>query len=110
MSLDSFWTFSHKSHHYIIFPLQVGLPFQIFVATAKDAYRKPDTAMWDLLCQSYNGDVKVDKKKSFFVGDAAGRKKDHGASDKEFAANCGLMFYTEDEFFLKDTFESKENK
>lgn len=93
----------------LMFLLQVDLPFQILVATTKDAYRKPNTAMWELFCQSYNGDVKVDKNKSFFVGDAAGRKKDHGASDKEFAANCGLKFYTEDEFFLKDTFESREN-
>jgi hypothetical protein len=46
--------------------------------------------------------VKVDKKKSFFVGDAAGRGKDHGKSDKEFATNCGLTFYTEEEFFSKD--------
>ena len=56
--------------------------------------------------------MKVDKKKSFYVGDAAGRAKDHGASDKEFAANCGLTFYTEDEFFVKDLLpmKSKENQ
>ncbi|XP_029194296.2 polynucleotide 3'-phosphatase ZDP-like isoform X1 [Acropora millepora] len=81
------------------FVTEVGLPFQIFVATAKDAYRKPNTEMWELFSQKYNGDVKVNKDQSFFVGDAAGRKKDHGSSDKEFAENCGLKFYTEDEFF-----------
>lgn len=54
--------------------------------------------------------MKVDKKESFFVGDAAGRGKDHGKSDKEFAANCGLTFYTEEEFFLKDVLGSKEKK
>ena len=94
----------------LLFLLQVNLPFQILVATSKDAYRKPSTGMWEFLCQSCNGDVKVDKKKSFFVGDAAGRGKDHGASDKEFAVNCGLTFYTEDEFFLKNVLESKENQ
>ena len=100
---------AHYCYWYIIFLFQVDLPFQILVATTKDAYRKPNTAMWDLFCESCNGDAEVNKKKCFFVGDAAGRKKDHGASDKEFAANCGLKFYTEDEFFLKDTLESTEN-
>lgn len=86
---------------------KVGLPFQILVATTKDDYRKPNTAMWEFFCQVCNGDVKIDKEKSFFVGDAAGRKKDHSASDKEFAAKCGLKFYTEDEFFEKDILEHK---
>lgn len=89
---------------------QVALPFQIFVATSKDCYRKPNTGMWEFFCQKCNGDMKVNKEKSFFVGDAAGRAKDHGASDKEFAANCGLTFYTEDEFFMKDTLKSKETE
>lgn len=87
----------------------MDLPFQILVATSKDAYRKPNTGMWEFFCQSCNGDLKVDKKKSFFVGDAAGRGKDHGKSDKEFAANCGLTFYTEDEFFLNNS-GSKQKK
>ncbi|XP_068680786.1 uncharacterized protein [Montipora capricornis] len=90
------------------FVKKVGLPFQIFVATSKDAYRKPNTAMWELFCQSHNGNQRVDKEKSFFVGDAAGRKKDHGSSDKEFAEKCGLIFYTEDEFFLKDVTKAEE--
>lgn len=78
------------------------------MATAKDAYRKPNTEMWELFSQSFNGDVKVDRDKSFFVGDAAGRKKDHGSSDKEFAENCGLKFYTEDEFFVKEVQKTAE--
>lgn len=97
--------------YFIIFVVfQVDLPFQILVATSKDAYRKPNIGMWEFFCQSCNGDVKVDKKKSFFVGDAAGRGKDHGKSDKEFATNCGLTFYTEEEFFSKDVVGSEENK
>lgn len=91
-----------------LFFFQVALPFQIFVATSKDCYRKPNTGMWEFFCQKCNGDMKVNKEKSFFVGDAAGQAKDHGASDKEFAANCGLTFYTEDEFFMKDALKSKE--
>lgn len=54
--------------------------------------------------------MKVDKKESFFVGDVVGRGKDYGKSDKEFVVNCGLIFYIEEEFFLKDVLGSKEKK
>jgi histidinol phosphatase-like enzyme len=32
---------------------------------------------------------------SFFVGDSAGRVRDHSADDLNFAANVGLPFYTQ---------------
>lgn len=36
----------------------------------------------------------TDKEKSFFVGDAAGRKGDHASTDRKFADNIGLPFHT----------------
>jgi len=36
---------------------------------------------------------------SFYVGDFAGREGDKAASDKEFAENLGIKFYTPEEFF-----------
>ena len=35
-----------------------------------------------------------DKKRSFFVGDAAGRPKDFAGTDRKFAENIGLKFKT----------------
>ena len=53
-----------------------------------------------------NGGVKVDLNQSIYVGDAAGRpaegkkKKDFSFSDRLFALNAGLKFYTPEEHFL----------
>mmetsp|Transcript_73215 Transcript_73215/g.172061 ORF Transcript_73215/g.172061 Transcript_73215/m.172061 type:complete len:83 (+) Transcript_73215:756-1004(+) len=81
----------------------MGLPFQIFVATTKtsepDWFRKPCIGMWEYMRDNCNGGQELDLAQSFFVGDAAGRPKDHGNSDREFAAQIGIRFYTETEFF-----------
>ena len=37
--------------------------------------------------------------RSFFVGDAAGRKGDFSDSDRVFAANAGLAFYVPEQAF-----------
>ncbi|XP_074535917.1 bifunctional polynucleotide phosphatase/kinase [Halichoeres trimaculatus] len=85
------------------------LPVQVFVATGPGIYRKPVMGMWDYLCEKGNDGVAVDKTQSLFVGDAAGRpenwapgkkKKDFSCSDRLFALNIGLQFYTPEEFFL----------
>ena len=50
------------------------LPLLLLAATSKDKYRKPGVGMWDHLTGLKNGGVTVDLKKSFYVGDAAGRE------------------------------------
>jgi bifunctional polynucleotide phosphatase/kinase len=35
-----------------------------------------------------------DKKDSYFVGDAAGRADDFASTDRKFALNAGIQFYT----------------
>lgn len=54
----------------------LGVPFQAFVSTGENIYRKPYTSSWDFFVKHCNGDVNVDMTSSFFVGDAAGRPKD----------------------------------
>ncbi|XP_026172097.1 bifunctional polynucleotide phosphatase/kinase [Mastacembelus armatus] len=85
------------------------LPVQVFVATGPGIYRKPVMGMWNHLCDQANDGVTVDKTKSFYVGDAAGRpenwapgrkKKDFSCSDRLFALNIGLQFHTPEEYFL----------
>jgi gluconate kinase len=42
---------------------------------------------------------RIDMTHSFFVGDALGRKGDFADTDKGFAINCGLVYYSPEEFF-----------
>lgn len=40
-----------------------------------------------------------DKTLSFFVGDAAGRPRDHNDSDRKWALNVGIPFFTPEVMF-----------
>lgn len=71
-----------------------NLTFQIYCMPHKDIYRKPYPTILD--------NVKIDRSKSFYCGDAAGRKNDHSDSDVKFAYNARLMFKTPENVFLKD--------
>ena len=68
---------------------------EFMVAFGKDEYRKPETGMWDFYTKNRN----VNYDESFYVGDAAGRKKDFSDSDLKFAENIGITFYTPEEYF-----------
>ncbi|XP_018568301.1 uncharacterized protein F21D5.5 [Anoplophora glabripennis] len=88
---------------------KISLPIQVFIATGKSAYRKPVPGMWNVLVDEKNDNICIDKKNSFYVGDAAGREKnwavkknkDHSIADRLFAINIGIKFYTPEEHFLK---------
>lgn len=90
--------------------IQLKIPVQVFIAPAINVYRKPVSGMWDHLARKANDGVTIKLEDSFFVGDAAGRavgwapgkKKDFSCSDRAFAANIGIDFYTPEEFFLKE--------
>ena len=65
----------------------------VLASLADDQYRKPNIGMWTHLIK----DSLV--YSAFYVGDAAGRPNDFSDSDKEFAANLGIKFYTPEEIF-----------
>ncbi|XP_076814594.1 bifunctional polynucleotide phosphatase/kinase-like [Clavelina lepadiformis] len=84
------------------------LPFQVLAITDRGFYRKPNTGTWKWLDESGNGGIPIDKPSFVYVGDAAGRekgwapgkKKDFSCSDRLFAINLDVTFFTPEEFFL----------
>lgn len=81
---------------------EIGVPIAAaFMATMKDEFRKPEKGMFDFFLANCNGGTSIDKKASFFCGDAAGRPGDilETASDKEFAEAIGLPFRIPEEVF-----------
>ncbi|KIW67445.1 polynucleotide kinase 3'-phosphatase [Phialophora macrospora] len=87
---------------------QLDFPISVYAATGQDKYRKPRVGMWEAVLEDYDlqAEGAVDLRKSFYVGDAAGRektdkkRKDHATSDRDLAANIGIKFQTPDEYFL----------
>lgn len=69
---------------------EVGVNILFLVASKRDKYRKPSPLMYYLLKGVQGG---------FFVGDAAGRKSDFSCSDRKFAANTELSFFTPEDLF-----------
>ncbi|KAH0553426.1 hypothetical protein GP486_006506 [Trichoglossum hirsutum] len=92
---------------------QLDFPISVYAATSRDRYRKPRTGMWEEMLKDCDlGGASLDLENSFFVGDAAGRpatdgsSQDFSCSDRNFAANIGIRFYTPEEFFLNEPSKS----
>jgi bifunctional polynucleotide phosphatase/kinase len=69
----------------------------IFLGCGENYYRKPHTGPFEFYESFY--ETKINKKSSFFCGDALGRKDDFSASDYYFSLNCGLKCYSPETIF-----------
>jgi bifunctional polynucleotide phosphatase/kinase len=71
------------------------LPISIFIETDKE-FKKPNPNMYNIYI---NKRAIVNKKASFYVGDALGRIGDFADSDKQFAINAGIKYISPEEMF-----------
>ncbi len=85
--------FKIKQIHNVFSSLK--LPVNIFIETDK-SLKKPNPNMYNLYTYRH---AKVNKKESFYVGDALGRPGDYADSDKQFAINSGIQYISPEEFF-----------
>lgn len=76
---------------------QLNIPLFIVIATDKEEY-KPNLVLYNILFENKN----INKDESFFVGDALGRKSDFSDSDKVFAENIGIKYYSPEAIFYKN--------
>lgn len=72
----------------------LNIPIIACISMDKD-YNKPNDALFKSVFPKYS-------KKSFYVGDAAGRKDDWSDCDKVIATKLQIPFYTPEEVFLMD--------
>lgn len=79
----------------------LGVPCTIFVAVNKDKFRKPQSGMYELFVQAFNGGKQIDLDKSFYCGDAIGHPA-FSDSDIRFARAVGLPFLNPQEFLRGD--------
>jgi bifunctional polynucleotide phosphatase/kinase len=87
-----------KCDQLILVAETLDIPMFIVIATDKCDY-KPNPCLLSVLI----GEDTIDKEASFFVGDALGRKVDFADSDKVFAENIGIKWYSPESIFTDST-------
>ncbi len=80
---------------------QLDINFILMAALKDDIYRKPRIEMWNYLKNILK--INIDKTKSFYVGDMAGRSNDKFDTDIKFALNLKIKFMTPEQYFLDVT-------
>tara|TARA_Y100000389_G_scaffold183236_1_gene200524 strand:+ start:1658 stop:2584 length:927 start_codon:yes stop_codon:yes gene_type:complete len=79
-----------------------SLNIPMFVVIARDKHEyKPNMILFETL---FIDNKKIDKSKSFFIGDALGRENDFSDSDKVFAENIGIQYFAPEKIFLSNKF------
>ena len=82
------------------FVKELGVEAAAFLASHDNEYRKPGVGMFNLYIKIFYKNIEhIDLKQSFYVGDAAGRDKDHSNCDKLLAKNIGVRFFVPEQIF-----------
>jgi len=74
---------------------EIDIPLCVYSSADNYFYRKPFATIWNIIKSKI-----LISDKSFYCGDAAGRKNDHNDTDYKFALNCDIKFMTPEMVFL----------
>lgn len=74
----------------------LNIPIEVYIATARDNYRKPGVGLFIAANDRYP----IDLQQSFYCGDALDRPHDHSGADYWFAVHTGMRFITPEALFL----------
>lgn len=77
----------------------LNINMYFFCSTGYNKYRKP-LPQWIYEIVPEEVENNIDRKSSFYCGDACGRKNDFSDTDYKFAINCMLNFKTPENLFL----------
>lgn len=75
------------------------LNIPIFIPLGNYQFNKDEGKPSPTIFNYFLGDNKINKEESFFVGDALGRKGDWSDTDKLFAENIGIKYFSPEEIF-----------
>jgi DNA 3'-phosphatase len=100
----------HIKELFDLFIIDTDLPITAFFTTDRNKYMKPLNNIWKLIELFYRKQKKpLEKNHSIVVGNNAGRinkfnnkKLDYDCSDRAFALNINITFFTPDRFFLNE--------
>jgi bifunctional polynucleotide phosphatase/kinase len=83
---------------------KLDIPLKVYASLIDDIYRKPCIGFFNLILNNLQlNSLKIDLTKSFYCGDACGRKGDHSDTDYKFALNSKINFYSPECLFLNKT-------
>ena len=76
----------------------LGIDIYVFCSINQNKYRKPYPTWFNEFIPK-DIQLNIDRKRSFYCGDACGRKGDFSDTDYKFALNCMIKFKTPENFF-----------
>jgi bifunctional polynucleotide phosphatase/kinase len=88
---------------------EFNFPICVYASIENDLYRKPLPTFWNIISSNISNisnHSKINSQKSFYCGDACGRKNDHNDTDYKFALNCKIQFLTPEMFFLQEPYQN----
>lgn len=85
---------------------ELSINLRVYCSIQKDIFRKPCPTFIKIIEKELNKEL--DRKVSYYCGDAAGRKNDFSDTDYKFALNSELEFYIPEQIFCDENYDTSD--